>query len=357
MSAAITAAVIGAGVAYYSAQQTNKQSEQQSKIPTVQTSTPWEPSVQHRTDLMNMAMGLLGGGSGGGGAAGAAGGAGGGGYNLAAFEKAIMADPTMPAKGKEWILSFARRGEWNTVAANLPKMRLSDQTRASLGTLAGGSAPAARTGGGGGGGRGGSGGGGGGGTGVDYQGRIKEILDGKYLGGNPHLDAAVAAATRGMEDRYNQQYGANDLNLEAAGMFDSDLGAVGKARAFNDYNTAVGDVDAQMRFGDYNARMDDLMEALGIGTSYDANLKQVAASRYATSTAAKTAGAALAWDKQKFNEMAPFQKLGYVSDLVDQLSGRYGTVTTTGNKAADYTNPWGAAVKGGVGTYNMAQGW
>lgn len=68
MSAAITAAVIAAGATYYGTQQQKKAQEKAAKqggrVDTTTTSTPWGPSTDHRTWIMDHGRNIVGGGQG-----------------------------------------------------------------------------------------------------------------------------------------------------------------------------------------------------------------------------------------------------------------------------------------------------
>jgi len=353
------AALVGAAASAYSAKKQGDAAERAAKAasqPQITTSEPWAPSAQYRQDLMNLAMSYL---PGGGGNT-AYGSAGGGGkqVDLATFTKVINADPSLTADGKAWLLSMAKGGGMTDAYAALQKMpRASAQTLQALG-LSGAQAQAPRAGGGGGGG--GRSGGGGGGSSMSgyYNSKIKEILDGQYLSGNPYLDAAIAKATRGMDDRYASNYGNIDLSAELTGRLGGGAHQLERARAFSDYNTAVGDIDAGMRFQDYDAERNRMMQALGIGTGYDAQLQSVAAQRAATAAAARTAAASLAQRRNEFNTMLPYQQMGSVADIINAMSGAYGTRTGQQTVAPAYTqDPFSAGLQGGLAGYSIAKNW
>ena len=109
-----------------------------------------------------------------------------------------------------------------------------------------------------------------------------------------------------------------------------------------------------MRFEDYNNRMNDLMSALGLGTQWDVAKMNDATTRRGQSLTHSAAMAGISIQR----EMLPFQKMGAVADIVQTLSGQYGTTHETGTQqgpaqSAPYTDPMLQAFQGGVAGYQL----
>lgn len=133
-------------------------------------------------------------------------------------------------------------------------------------------------GGGGGGGWGGTqmgGGGGGGGVGAGEltgaAGSIRDIVGGKYLDeGNPYRQRVQDASTRDIQRAF-QEGVIPGINSEFAGsgMFGSSMYTDALGKAGGEYATSLADSIGGLNYADYNSRMEDVMTALGYGTSYD----------------------------------------------------------------------------------------
>lgn len=127
----------------------------------------------------------------------------------------------------------------------------------------------------------GRGGGGGGGMGqmpVGAAEYIKEILEGKFLEGNPFLDESVEAATRGLkEDFYERELPGILGNFGGSGRFGGAAASQFAGQEAGKLANAMGDIGTRMRSQDYESRMGDLMQALGLGTNLDMNAADNAA--------------------------------------------------------------------------------
>lgn len=180
---------------------------------------------------------------------------------------------------------------------------------------------------------------------------IQDILGGKYLEGNPHLDAAIEASQRGINLERDQNLARIDMAAEGAGRTRGG-GAVqiergttrGKALQLS------SDIDSKMRFEDYNNRMNDLMTALGLGTQWDIAKMQDKTNRRGQTLAHRASMAGINLDRQ----MLPFQKAGAVANIIETMSGNYGTVREHGMEqgqpqVAAYSDPLLEAFQGGYG--------
>lgn len=186
---------------------------------------------------------------------------------------------------------------------------------------------------------GGGGGGGGGGTGgaIGIGKYIKDVLSGKYLQGNPFLQEAVIDP---LNAEYAKRMGKIDLAGEASG-FTPGSSNLQLERAANEgeRSRAV----AQVRMDDYNERMKDIMQAMGYGTQYDIAVMNNATERRGQNLAHSAAMAGINLDREKWG----MQKLAMGADIINAMSGAYGTRTTTTQGPQRESN---------VGSYNVAQG-
>lgn len=91
------------------------------------------------------------------------------------------------------------------------------------------------------------------------QGYLQDVLSGKYLNGNPHLDSIIGAASGDIRDAVNSQY-------SGAGRYGSAYhdGAVAKE---------IGNMASNLRYGDFNnqmGRMDQAAQVAQAANSGDA---------------------------------------------------------------------------------------
>lgn len=341
----IGGAVVGGVASNMSASKTAKAMKNAGKVDIKHETTPWEPSVQPRTDLMNRAttlgmadqptfdawLGGKGGTSGagvrgGGGKKGKKAGKGGGGtaagpgftgvsgetnqIRQAMIDKAAAGNP-LYGEAEDFVGDTLAGNDRNAYRSetfgalrdvNDPDLsRYKEYLFSQLGGGGGGdTGTSGRSRGGGFGGGGGGAGAGGGGEGpVGAAGYIKTMLDEEY-GSNPFMEDAIKAALED-EQRAFRQGTIPGLNSEYAGSgrFGGGMYAQALATAGGEQARQLASTSIAARSQDYNDWQARRMAALGYGTQMDMNAADNATARGAAGAGAGAQQAALDLQRQQ----------------------------------------------------------
>jgi len=170
---------------------------------------------------------------------------------------------------------------------------------------------------------------------------IKEILGGKYLDqGNPYTQQLVDNTNADISKAYTNTVvpGVNNT-FTGAGRYGSGAYAKAQADASGQFTKELGAADSTLRANDWNSRMQDVMQALGYGTSLDQNAADNATSR---ANAASAAGAS-AYGSSQQASVAKMQTLLQAIGQGEDLSkfGLSGMAGLSSDYSKDYISALG----------------
>jgi len=202
----------------------------------------------------------------------------------------------------------------------------------------------------------------------DYNARMEDLMGALGLGTNMDISAADRAAQS-----------ASSANATAAGLAGQRAGIDSQERLarLGALQDAIG-----MGIGQRNSNLSGMgslsgqfgqeqLAALGLvpdltgmdirdysaagGLSLGADQNRLTRMRDAAS--ASNARGGLQLQRDQFNAMLPWQQLGAYSDVINAMSGAYGSQSQAGqngsSQAAPFISPWGAAISGGIGGYQL----
>jgi hypothetical protein len=154
---------------------------------------------------------------------------------------------------------------------------------------------------------------------------IRDILGGRFLDGNPHLEDVVAGGRRDIEESAQRSLLSRFGDLAAGGMYGSSYAGDAARQTTDELAQQLGDWESQTRFGDYNARMGDLMQSLGYGTEMDIAAGNAAARLAEADMSARAAGASAgAQYRLGREEIASRERMGRMGALLDALNAGQG---------------------------------
>lgn len=163
-----------------------------------------------------------------------------------------------------------------------------------------------------------------------------DVVSGRYLNANPHLQGAIDAASAGLTRNYRRTIAPEiDSSFARAGRYGSGAAALARSEAQNNLAQQVGQIASSLSYQDYGAERDRMAQASALAPElYKASflpaevLMQIGGLRQAHQQSKINA----ARERHDFHQNEPYERLRAYMSLVQ---GNYGGTTTSTSKSVN----------------------